>query len=92
MSAILDKKIELLRPLEQLCYQVAHYLLGNDKDAAAASENALIELFRSPDFTGGSEEDRKRLAKEAAIRCALRHCQLQPPPPTEKRAATTKPR
>ena len=41
MNATTDKKIDLLRPVEQLCYQVAHYLLGNERDAAAASEVPL---------------------------------------------------
>lgn len=72
MNAITDKKIDLLRPVEQLCYQVAHYLLGNDRDAAAASEDALIELFLTPAFASGSEEEQKRLAKKAAIRSALK--------------------
>lgn len=72
MNTICDKKIELLRPVEQLCYQVAHYLLGNASEAAAASESALIELFRSRLFVEGTEDERKRLAKEAAIRNAMR--------------------
>lgn len=72
MNAITDKKIDLLRPVEQLCYQVAHYLLGNERNAAAASEDALIELFLTPAFAGGSEEEQKRLAKQAAIRSALK--------------------
>jgi hypothetical protein len=72
MNAITDKKIDLLRPVEQLCYQVAHYLLGNERDAAAASEDALIELFLTPAFAEGSEEEQKRLAKQAAIRSALK--------------------
>ncbi|MFC5651694.1 hypothetical protein ACFPYJ_21765 [Paenibacillus solisilvae] len=72
MNAVTDPRIDLLRAFEEHCFQVAHYLLGNEKDAAAASENALIELFRSHAFAGGSEEERKRLAKEAAIRSALK--------------------
>lgn len=63
--------IEQLRPVEHLCYQVAHYLLGNDIEAAAASEDALIELYRSPLFACGTDEERRELAKQAAIRCAL---------------------
>ncbi|QYR20095.1 hypothetical protein KZ483_19840 [Paenibacillus sp. sptzw28] len=72
MSAIADPIIELLRPVEQLCYQVAHYLLGNDRDAAAASEEALIELYLTPMFVRGSEEERRQLAKAAAMRTALK--------------------
>ena len=72
MNAITDKKIDQLRPVEQLCYQVAYYLLGNEQYAAAASEDALIELFLNPVFAGGSEEEQQRLAKEAAIRSALK--------------------
>ncbi|MBW7456695.1 hypothetical protein ACFOLF_06575 [Paenibacillus sepulcri] len=68
-----DLKIELLRPVEQLCYQVAHYLLGNDYDAAEASKEALIELYQMPQFVVSSEDERQRLAKAAAIRNALRH-------------------
>jgi hypothetical protein len=72
MNAIADPILELLRPVEQLCYQVAHYLLGNDRDASAASEEALIELYLTPMFALGSEEERQRLAKAAAIRTALK--------------------
>ncbi|UVI32186.1 hypothetical protein [Paenibacillus spongiae] len=71
MNAVASKKIELLRAVEQICYQVAHYLLGNDRDAAAASEDALLELYRTPLFETGSETDRQRLAKAAAMRCAM---------------------
>lgn len=71
MNATAEYRIEQLRPVEHLCYQVAHYLLGDDAEAAAASEEALIELYRSPQFASSSDEDRRELAKQAAIRCAL---------------------
>jgi len=73
MITTADYKIELLRPVEQLCYQVAHYLLGNDYDAAEASKEALIELYQMPQFVICSEDERQSLAKAAAIRNALRH-------------------
>ncbi|GGD71095.1 hypothetical protein [Paenibacillus nasutitermitis] len=66
-------KIELLRPVELLCYQVAHYVLGNDYDAAEASKEALIELYQMPQFVICSEDERQSLAKAAAVRNALRH-------------------
>lgn len=65
------KRIELLRPVEQLCYEIAHYLLGNAKDAAAASEEALLALYQQPRFVRTSEEERKRMARAEAIRCSL---------------------
>jgi len=71
MNAVASHKFELLRAVEQLCYQVAHYLLGNEHEAAAASEDALLELYRTPLFESGSEEDRLRLAKAAAMRFAM---------------------
>ncbi|MCQ6558275.1 hypothetical protein [Paenibacillus mendelii] len=86
MNAVASHKFELLRAVEQLCYQVAHYLLGNERDAAAASEDALLELYQMPSFVSGSEEDRRRLAKAAAMRFAMQRasCQIG----TTKRAAS----
>ncbi|MBW7473659.1 hypothetical protein K0T92_02740 [Paenibacillus oenotherae] len=78
MNATADYIIEQLRPFEQLCYQVAHYLLGNDRDAAAASEDALVDLYQSPLFVGGSEEERRALAKQTAIRFALQRAARRP--------------
>ncbi|MFC4103923.1 hypothetical protein [Paenibacillus xanthanilyticus] len=65
------KRIELLRPVERLCYEIAHYLLGNAKDAAAASEEALLALYQQPLFVRTSDEERRRMAREEAIRCSL---------------------
>ncbi|MFB9325432.1 hypothetical protein ACFFSY_05800 [Paenibacillus aurantiacus] len=64
-------RIELLRPVEQLCYEIAHYLLGNAKDAAAASEEALLALYQQPRFVRTSDEERRRMARAEAIRCSL---------------------
>jgi len=76
MKAICPHKFELLRTVEQLCYQVAHYLLGNERDAVAASQEALIELYRMPIFEAAAESDRQKLARAAATRHALRQARI----------------
>ena len=45
MNAITDKKIDLLRPVEELCYQVAHYLLGNDGMPLQQARMPLLNYF-----------------------------------------------
>jgi len=76
MKAICPHKFELLRTVEQLCYQVAHYLLGNERDAIAASQEALIELYRMPIFETAAEPDRQKLARTVATRHALRQAKI----------------
>ncbi|MBB3109047.1 DNA-directed RNA polymerase specialized sigma24 family protein [Paenibacillus phyllosphaerae] len=71
MNGVADRTIELLRPVEVLCYQVAYYLLGNAADAAAASEEALLAMYRKPCLKSLTEEELHRLAKDTAIRCSL---------------------
>ncbi|MFD0715128.1 hypothetical protein [Paenibacillus sp. GCM10027626] len=85
MNAVCLKKSELLRTVEQLCYQVAHYLLGNENDAAVASKEALVELYAMPIFESGTDADRKQLAQAAATRHALQRARL-----TAMRSATQK--
>jgi hypothetical protein len=72
MNALAESKIKQLRPIEHLCFRVAHYLLGDESEAAAAGKEALIELFQSPHFYEGTEEEKRLLAKKAAIRQALK--------------------
>ncbi|WP_308638906.1 hypothetical protein [Paenibacillus silvisoli] len=69
---VMPHKISLLRAVEQLCYQVSHYLLRSEKEAAAASEEALTILFRDPRFLEASDEERSAIAKKTAISAALK--------------------
>ncbi|QHW30387.1 hypothetical protein GZH47_05700 [Paenibacillus rhizovicinus] len=71
-TTALHDRFTLLRNEEQYCYQVAHYVLGNDSDAAAASEQALLALARDPQFMTAAAEERRSMAKKASIACAMR--------------------
>ncbi|ALS27343.1 hypothetical protein ABEV74_16765 [Paenibacillus cisolokensis] len=72
MSPTLAAKVERLRSLEHYCYQIAHYLLGNDADAEHASIGALLELSGDPELLCCGEQDLRKLARTAAIRHACR--------------------
>jgi hypothetical protein len=76
MNALAESKIKQLRPIENLIFRVAHYLLGDESEAAAAGKDALIELFLSPEFYEGSEEEKRLLAKKAAARHALKRASV----------------
>ncbi|MBP3964235.1 hypothetical protein [Paenibacillus lignilyticus] len=70
-TSALTYKINLLRKVELLCYQVTHYLLRSEEEAAAASEEALTALFRNPIFLEASEEERSAIARKTAITVAM---------------------
>jgi hypothetical protein len=72
MNALAESKIKQLRPIEDVCFRVAYYLLGDESEAAAAGKEALIELYLSPQFYAGTEDERRLLAKKAAARHALK--------------------
>ncbi|MBM7565697.1 hypothetical protein [Paenibacillus sacheonensis] len=63
---------DLLQSVEHYCYQVAYYVLGNESDAAAASEGALLALACDSAFTIAAAADRRALAKKAAVACAMK--------------------
>ncbi|MBO7743871.1 hypothetical protein I8J29_06670 [Paenibacillus sp. MWE-103] len=71
-TTALQDTVSLLRGVEHYCFQVAYYLLGNDLDAAEAGKRALLALARDRRFLDGGEDERKRLAKSAAIACAMK--------------------
>jgi len=63
-----DEKVRLLRRYEQRVYSICLHVLADERRAAQAAEEALIELFDDPAFTGGSDGERSRLARAAAVR------------------------
>jgi hypothetical protein len=71
-ATALHDTFTLLRGVEHYCYQVAHYLLGDDDDAAAACENALLALACDAKFFAAEHEERRGLAKKAAVACAMK--------------------
>ncbi|RAP76666.1 hypothetical protein [Paenibacillus montanisoli] len=73
---VLSHKISLLRTVELLCYQVSHYLLRSEKEAAAASKEALTALFSDPRFLEASDEERCSIARKTAISAALQRASL----------------
>ncbi|WP_219836346.1 hypothetical protein [Paenibacillus sp. R14(2021)] len=79
-----DNKVSLLRTVEQLCYQVAHFLLRNERDAAAASEEALLALARNPRFLIAEEAERGQIAKKAAMASAIQRVRAEGMPQMQK--------
>ncbi|NBD22807.1 hypothetical protein [Paenibacillus glycinis] len=70
-TTALHDTITLLRSVEHYCYQIAYYLLGNERDAAEASKLALLSLSVNPRFADAGTDERRRLAKSASISCAM---------------------
>lgn len=70
-ATALEDTVLLLRGIEHYCYQVAHYLLETEPDAAEASKSALLQLSRDPLFTRADNAARMNMAKSATIGCAM---------------------
>jgi len=47
---ILAEKVETLKRFETYCYQIAFYILQNEKSAIEATKSALIELSMDDEF------------------------------------------
>jgi len=65
-----EEKVELLRRYERRVYAICLYILGDERRALRASEEALIDLFAAPAFAAGSAKARSRLSQAAAVRYA----------------------
>lgn len=70
ITALHDKST-LLRSVEHYCYQIAFYVLDNASDAAAANEQALLSLAGDPRFASAGADERRGMAKKAAVACAM---------------------
>ncbi|WP_144028111.1 hypothetical protein [Paenibacillus sp. 32352] len=60
-----------LRRYEEYCYQIAFYLLNNEKQASEAAEHALMELYRCREWFDMPDNARQAKAKQAALMQAL---------------------
>ncbi|SDE15974.1 hypothetical protein SAMN02799630_04857 [Paenibacillus sp. UNCCL117] len=49
-SLSFGEKTEILKRYEAFSYQIAHYLLQEERAAQSAAEGALLELYRSEEF------------------------------------------
>ncbi|WP_309119507.1 hypothetical protein [Paenibacillus sp.] len=66
-----EEKVLLLRRYEQRVYSICLHLVGEEPLASEAAEAALVALFGDPAFAAGSEGERSRSARAAAVRHAL---------------------
>lgn len=68
----MQNKANLLKQFEVYAYRVAYYLLNQDKAAAEAVKEALLELFNDEAFQCGDDIVRKQIIKRTVIRSSLR--------------------
>lgn len=57
---------EILRAYECYCYQIAFYLLGNERDAMAAAKRVLLELSMDEDFANLPDKSKLKRVRDAA--------------------------
>ncbi|MGN7453617.1 hypothetical protein ACTHPH_02245 [Paenibacillus pasadenensis] len=67
-----EERILRLRQSEQECYSVCYYLLGDERLAVQAAQQALCELFRSEDAAYGPERVRAAAMRQAVKLAARR--------------------
>ncbi|WP_159885602.1 hypothetical protein [Paenibacillus puerhi] len=65
------EKTEILKRYEAFSYQIAHYLLQDERAAQLAAEGALLELYRSEDFYRLPVIDKGERVRKVTMKHAL---------------------
>lgn len=61
----------ILKEYELYCYQVAYYMLNEEKAATSAAKQALIELGRSLKFLNECKEAQLQIVKKTILKHSL---------------------
>ncbi|KQO18246.1 hypothetical protein [Paenibacillus sp. Leaf72] len=70
-AASLDHTVEALRELETWSYQLAFYILQDERLAAEAGKQALLAIGQEQDFHLQSPAERREKVKKMIMRKAL---------------------
>lgn len=68
-----QEKAMVLRTYEAVCYQVAFYILGEEKQAAEAAKHTLTALYHCVEWFGLPDSCRLAKAKREAMKHSLEY-------------------